>query len=215
LPPPEPIDPQNDPTEIEEDWMGLFAGYSDRASSERLRKLWGRILAGEIRKPGSFALSTLRVISEMDAEIALIFQEVVSLRISASHLLKPKVIRNEILRKWTFLEEVGLIQGVDGNLSYTYSGNPREFRTTFTNNYGLRIHFTEKKKSAAVSVVAITRAGRQIAEILPWDEVAALRAVADRMIDQVGGLELCRVIERGPDTTRLIVTEVIKALEVA
>jgi hypothetical protein len=121
LPPPSLTEPQDDSLELEEDWINIFASYADRASSERLRQLRGRILAGEIRKPGSFAPSTLRVISEMDTEIAAAFQEVARLRIAGgSRLLRADPLENEVLIKWTFLEEVGLLQDVNGGLTMAF-----------------------------------------------------------------------------------------------
>ncbi len=90
------LPPQEDPRLVDEgpdfldnDWLNIFTSYSEKASSERLRQLLGRILSGEIRKPGKFAITTLRVISEMDAEIAKAFQEVASIRLLNGLLIKP------------------------------------------------------------------------------------------------------------------------------
>ena len=47
--------------EVDQDWLNHFGDYSERASSDNVRTLWASVLAGEIRKPGSFSLSTLRV----------------------------------------------------------------------------------------------------------------------------------------------------------
>jgi Protein of unknown function (DUF2806) len=80
-----------DPPELDEDWINIFSGYAERASSERLRELWGRILAGEVRKPSSFAPTTLRVIAEMDAEIAREFQEVYRLSVRVCTRNNPTV----------------------------------------------------------------------------------------------------------------------------
>jgi hypothetical protein len=55
---------------LDEDWMNNFIRYAEDASSERLQKLWGRVLAGEIRTPGIFSRETLRFISELDNNIA-------------------------------------------------------------------------------------------------------------------------------------------------
>src|SRR5262249_34634850 len=58
-------------SEIEDDWLNLFARLSEDKSSEELQRLFGRILSGEIRRPGSFSLRTLQLmatISKTDAE---------------------------------------------------------------------------------------------------------------------------------------------------
>jgi Protein of unknown function (DUF2806) len=58
------------PSEIEDDWLNFFARLAEDKSSKELQALFGKILAGEIRKPGSFSLRTMHlmaVISRQDA----------------------------------------------------------------------------------------------------------------------------------------------------
>jgi Protein of unknown function (DUF2806) len=61
--------------EIDDDWLNLFERYAEVASSDRLRDLWSRVLTGEIRKPQTFYLRTLRFISELDVETAALFEQ--------------------------------------------------------------------------------------------------------------------------------------------
>jgi Protein of unknown function (DUF2806) len=59
------------PTEIDDDWLNFFVRVSEEKSSEELQQLFGKILAGEIRRPGSFSLRTVQLmstISKRDAE---------------------------------------------------------------------------------------------------------------------------------------------------
>ncbi|WP_394886446.1 DUF2806 domain-containing protein [Mesorhizobium sp. AaZ16] len=53
-----------------DDWLNVFEGYAAKATSDGLRDLWARVLAGEIRKPASFSLATLHLISILDGEMA-------------------------------------------------------------------------------------------------------------------------------------------------
>jgi hypothetical protein len=58
-------------SEIEDDWLNIFARIAEDKSSEELQILFGRILAGEVKRPGSFSLRTLQVLatlSKRDAE---------------------------------------------------------------------------------------------------------------------------------------------------
>jgi len=68
LPPPEGTPPPD------EDWLNAFGARAELASSERLRTLWAKVLAGEMREPGSFSLGTLRCISELDPKVAAAFE---------------------------------------------------------------------------------------------------------------------------------------------
>jgi hypothetical protein len=57
--------------EIEDDWLNLFARLAEDKSSEELKHLFGKILAGEIRRPGSFSLRTIQLmatVSKQEAE---------------------------------------------------------------------------------------------------------------------------------------------------
>ena len=53
-----------------DDFMNLYEDVAERASSESLRDLLARILAGELRKPRSISLQTLLVASVVDQPLA-------------------------------------------------------------------------------------------------------------------------------------------------
>jgi hypothetical protein len=57
-------------SEIEDDWLNLFARLCEDKSSAELQILFGKILSGEVRRPGSFSLRTVQMmatISKSDA----------------------------------------------------------------------------------------------------------------------------------------------------
>ena len=160
----------DEPSVLDEDWINVFSAFAEKASSERLQQLWGRILSGEIRKPGSFGLNTLRVISELDAEIATIFQDVCRYRLLNGMVPKPNPFIESSLLNWTMLEEVGLLQDVSGSLAIEGG----EGVAAQTETYCLIIRAKPGGANLRLPVVKITRAGQQIASILPWDEREAL-----------------------------------------
>lgn len=56
----------------DEDWTTRFFSSVQDVSSEQMQNLWGRILAGEIRRPGTYSLRTLdfvRNLSKTEAEL--------------------------------------------------------------------------------------------------------------------------------------------------
>jgi hypothetical protein len=58
-------------TRVEEDWLFRWRDSAAAISSDELQRLWGRVLAGEVKSPGSFSLRTvefLRNISQPEAE---------------------------------------------------------------------------------------------------------------------------------------------------
>lgn len=57
--------------EIEEDWLNQFADIAAKVSNAEMRTYLGKILAGEIREPGSFSpasIITLTTLSQVDAQ---------------------------------------------------------------------------------------------------------------------------------------------------
>jgi hypothetical protein len=214
LPSPDP-NPGNgtadDTVALDDDWMDMFAGYAEKASSERVRNLWGRILSGEIRKPRSFALSTLRVLSEMDTEIANAFQDVLEHRISHEVILKSIGLHNDNLDKLIFLEEVGLLQEVNTELDYIVGLSADGIGWIFTSGHGLLIKTKAGSEPLHIRSIKITRVGQQIASILPWDELESLRRAASAVEHHVNvaGLELARIHDRSDRTFRYETIEVL------
>ncbi|WP_296597538.1 DUF2806 domain-containing protein [Phenylobacterium sp.] len=71
-------DPPKDPEgpAPSDDFMNFFQAHAENASSEDMRTLFARILAGECRAPGSFSLGALQVLSVMDKQLASAVQTV-------------------------------------------------------------------------------------------------------------------------------------------
>jgi hypothetical protein len=51
--------------DIDDDWLNLYAKIAEDKSSEELQSLFGKILAGEIQRPGTFSLRTLQFLSTL------------------------------------------------------------------------------------------------------------------------------------------------------
>jgi Protein of unknown function (DUF2806) len=101
--------------DLDEDWLNVFERYAEDASSDRLQGLWGRVLAGEIRKPGRFSTRTLRFLSEFSQADALDFETFAKYAfgdISPKSLASPSDSKD--IRPLVNLESSGLIQGASG-----------------------------------------------------------------------------------------------------
>jgi hypothetical protein len=67
---------------IDEDWLNTFEREAREKSSEEMQILFGRILSGEIQKPTSFSLKTVRTLSQLDPRVASLFHRLCSLCIT-------------------------------------------------------------------------------------------------------------------------------------
>lgn len=61
---------------VDEDWITRFFAIVEDISKEEMHHLWGKILAGEIKKPGSYSLRTLEVLRNMSKSEADCFVKV-------------------------------------------------------------------------------------------------------------------------------------------
>lgn len=52
--------------EIAHDWLNKYSDLAGSKSEPEVQQLWGRILGGEIRKPGSYSLRTLDLLASYD-----------------------------------------------------------------------------------------------------------------------------------------------------
>lgn len=92
-----PASPENDVLPISEDWLNAFENEAANLSSAQMQLLFGKILAGEIRRPSSFSIKTVRVMAQLDNRAAAIFRLFCSLSTSLyiqplNHLMDARVI---------------------------------------------------------------------------------------------------------------------------
>jgi hypothetical protein len=60
-------------SEISDDWLNEFENLARTKSSDDMRLIFGKILSGEISRPGKFSIRTVRLVSQLDNEAAKIF----------------------------------------------------------------------------------------------------------------------------------------------
>lgn len=67
---------------ISDDWLNAFDTEASQMSSEQMQRLFGRILAGEIRRPKSYSIKTIKLMAQLDNQAATLFQLLCSLSVS-------------------------------------------------------------------------------------------------------------------------------------
>ncbi len=79
---------------ISDDWLNLFEKEASQKSSEEMQLIFGRILAGEIQRPSSFSIKTLRLVGQLDSRVAARFRTLCSLTITlkaGDHIIDARV----------------------------------------------------------------------------------------------------------------------------
>jgi hypothetical protein len=60
---------------LDGEFLDRLGYHAEGASSEQLRQKWGRVLSAEIRRPGTFSAKAMRIVDELDAETARLFED--------------------------------------------------------------------------------------------------------------------------------------------
>ena len=197
-----PEQAESENIKLDEDWLNSFTSYAEQASSVRLREMWAQVLAGEIRRPESFARTTLRVMAEMDKDVAASFQEIYCYSV-AGYIARPEPFSGEVLEQFARLEQYGLVQTSFG-LSLTVNANTDGIGQFSGSTHALRVTFKSGQKEVVFPVIMITRVGRQIGTILSGDEPEALRRIGRELVT-VEKVELCQqVVVDGTHMLRFI-----------
>ena len=67
---------------ISDDWLNVFENEAAPMTSEQMKGLLGKILAGEIRRPQSYSIKTVRLVGQLDNRAAELFRVLCSLSVS-------------------------------------------------------------------------------------------------------------------------------------
>ena len=71
-----------DDHEPDHDWTARFFNDVQDVSSEEMQQLWGRILAGEVERPGNTSFRTMSILKNLDRGTALLFRRLCSARMT-------------------------------------------------------------------------------------------------------------------------------------
>ncbi len=101
--------------DISQDWLNIFEKEACDKSSDEMRYLFGKILAGEIRKPSTYSIRTVKILSQLDTEAANVFRTLSSLTstvlmmdIDGVHIIDSRVIYLDVNDGSNSLREYGL-----------------------------------------------------------------------------------------------------------
>ena len=174
---------QADPPEAEvsEDWRRKFAQFAGDVSEPDMQALWGKILAGEIQNPGAYRYRTLRVLADLEREMAELFAEVATYRFGGDSIFTPREWEEgEKFAKSKRLQDAGLMQDAPGG-SARYALKNKLNTYAFENDGAqLTLYGTpDSPERLSVPIALLTQAGIQLLPLLePADTAEVLRIVA-------------------------------------
>lgn len=154
--------------DVDEDWIARFFNIVKDVNSDEMKLIWGKILAGEVKKPGSFSLRTLETIKNLSKSDAELFEKIMPFIVvknalmftpSNGELLKQYGITYSNLMK---LNECGLIDS-SGVVSIHLLKNNRQ-QECFDNGTKLIILEAKDKIKAhcSIGIYPLTSAGVEL-----------------------------------------------------
>lgn len=202
LPPPDSAESETNASNdepLDEDWMNMFIRFAEDASSDQLQQLWGRVLAGEVRKRGCYSQQTLRFVAELDGETARNCEWIASFVIGRDWVAKGEDWNSgaDIIRLHD-LQRVGILGGVGG----IGAGPNRQLKIAkdgtalFTQGKNGLFVWGDADKIISVGAYIVTRLGQEVLSLLPTDP------------DGKGLRRLSNLLEKSPDIRKAAIGEV-------
>jgi len=168
---------------VEEDWIRRFFEYAQDVSSEQMQQLWGRILSGEVRAPGTYSLKTLDFMRNLSKTDAHVVERVAkaSLRIGGSYLLPW----GGWAKDFPGIGFENLVQIIDLGV---ISANLLSFSINETKNFSVvqRTHVlacnAEQEKKLTLEVYKFTSLGVELLSLIePEDDIIFLDLLGNHL----------------------------------
>ena len=192
--------PEHEP---DPDWTARFFDCVQDVSSEDMRKLWAKVLSGEVQGPGSTSLRTLDILKNMTAKDAAMFQELCSYVIhdfvfksDETETMYPSLSYGNLL----LLQDAGLINA-DSTLVkiFRFNQSPNYTHLPYQ-SWILRISASDQTNKIHVPDYLLTPAGTELlgfAECTPQTDY--LRSFSRFLHNENCELSFARVAEVLPD----------------
>ena len=184
---------------ISDIWLNIFETEARPQSTEEGQLLFGRILAGEIKQPGSYSIKAVKTLGELDHNIATLFKKLCSACVAfgvfgtpnSEHVIDVRVPAlggnpgSNTLSKYgldfsqlNILNEYGLIisdynSRYDYKLSVVNGGNPVVLPFKYQEKSWVIFSLSEQdnKSDFRLSGVALSRVGRELFHIVDQDPI--------------------------------------------
>ncbi len=163
--------------EVNKDWIFKFFNLAEQVSEQDMQMIWGKILAGEVKRPNSYSIRTLEILSSLTKDDALIFSKLANFAISDNNIYPIAYIFHKkhmdefnkkelglIYSDIMIMEDIGLISTSKSFITYKYEDyNQVEI---CAGHQKLVIEIREKAKEQRFPAKCFTRAGTELLNLI-------------------------------------------------
>lgn len=191
----------------DEDWISRFFSSAQDVSSEQMQELWGRILAGEIRRPGSFSLKTLDFVRNMTRQDAELIQKLAPLtvQIHGSYVIpladkKWLETNRSVYPSHHFMAgELGALYPTDLQNRFFYL--PEQAQSVITSDDCLLlIDKNEVTEEIKLPIWKYTKIGSEIVDLIsPDPDIEHMEVLGRFFVRKKARVQVGKVVEKLPD----------------
>lgn len=156
------------------DWATRFFNTVQDISEDEMKLIWGKLLAGEVKSPGSYSLRAIELLKNLTPEESQLFTEVSKFALKRAHeiiIIQSDDINNDYgltFDKILTLTDAGLLKPIiETAITLKAANNPDTFDFTY-GNYAVK---AIAKSEEQVSTYVYSIAGSQIYNLIDNPEV--------------------------------------------
>ena len=146
---------------IDFEWAVMFSDYAENVSDKEIQVIWGKILAGELSKPGSFSKRTISVLKLLEKEEAEYFMELSKYIVNGTFILEGShtFSSNYPYYKLLYLRNAGLVAAGTSSC------------TTYKDEYifgDVKLRIFNKKDISPLSfnIIVLTNTGMELQRLI-------------------------------------------------
>lgn len=153
---------------VDADWLTRWRNSAAEVTAEELQRMWGQVLAGEVRAPGSFSLRTidfLRNLSQAEAALVSSISRFVVKDFVYSGAKEILEAAGLSFGKLLELQNLGVISGVGGTGIQVTMGTVQPGRFTLAlMSHGLVLLIDDSRpdKLVALPIYSVTSIGQEV-----------------------------------------------------
>jgi hypothetical protein len=171
--------------EVDGDWKTRFFNIAEDVSNAEMQDLWGKILAGEVARPGTYSIRTLEALRNLSKTEAEVFQKIRYLALDGGQILKINGETSFVSFGINFqdilnLREAGLLADGDMLCIQPPISDAQGWFVLAYNGKLLLIEPNDKTlKNFTMSMIALTRVGVELMGLIDAKpDIEYLHAVA-------------------------------------
>lgn len=157
---------------VDEDWLNRYINFAGDITNKEIQFIWGKVLAGEIKRPETFSLRTLELIRNLNIDEARLIEKIGSFAFSmygqsaVFHGNREALTNYGIsFKQISLLIEIGILQAGFGTI-FRLHPYPGHRTPIFYGNYYMIVEKLENAMETQLPVHIFTTAGNQILSLV-------------------------------------------------